>query len=366
MATVPGVPLIQRRPGVTSQTLEYMWSPPLSDGGSPITSYTLTDGTLTFTLDPETRIYVVNGLTNGVAYSFRLAANNAIGQGTFAFFRTVQPGNKPDPPTSVSISSLVSINSGSYRVSWTNPSNTGGTTGLLGNVVKFYPVTSAGDVLSNSPSTIRKSVFGAAPGQPLTTFVNLSTTYNWKGQVFAVNDPGYSLSNFGLTSTTNHLYASGLQTDVYSGYFGDVPTWFATATKTFSTSVTNFTNIGTATNSNKLPNAQDNYSVQWTGFFLPPATGSYTFYTSSDDGSFVWIGPSAVSGFTTANAIVNNGGLHGMQERSGTSTLTSNVYYPIRIQFGEQGGGDDLNFSIAGPSLTRRYELSTLVFYLPG
>jgi hypothetical protein len=54
-----------------------------------------------------------------------------------------------------------------------------------------------------------------------------------------------------------------------------------------------------------------------------------------------------------ANANVNNGGLHGVVERSGTVSLVAGQYYPIRIQFGENGGGDNMIVSFSNPGLTK-------------
>ena len=46
----------------------------------------------------------------------------------------------------------------------------------------------------------------------------------------------------------------------------------------------------------------DNYSIQWTGYFVPPTTGIYKFRTTSDDASYVWMGAEALSGFNTNNS----------------------------------------------------------------
>lgn len=85
-----------------------------------------------------------------------------------------------------------------------------------------------------------------------------------------------------------------------------------------------------------------NYSWEWKGYFLAPTSGPYTFRTTSDDSSYVWIGSNAVSGFTIGNATVNNGGPHGSITVTGSAvTLQANNYYPIRVIFG-QGAGDDV------------------------
>lgn len=111
----------------------------------------------------------------------------------------------------------------------------------------------------------------------------------------------------------------------------------------------------------------DNYAYMWIGFFKPPTTGTYTFYTSSDDGSGVWIGDiaSAESGRTTSNATVNNdmGYGHGNQERSGSISLTADLYYPIRIVHEEGTGGSNMTFSWAGPGLSKTTDLSQYFYY---
>jgi len=99
------------------------------------------------------------------------------------------------------------------------------------------------------------------------------------------------------------------------------------------------------------------------GYFRPPITGTYTFYTSSDDGSGVWIGDiaAATSGRTTGNAVLNNlmGGGQGDTKRSGSTTLTGGIWYPIRIVHEEGGGGDNLTYSWSGPGIGETTSLST-------
>jgi hypothetical protein len=164
-----------------------------------------------------------------------------------------------------------------------------------------------------------------------------------------------------INSINNNL-TNGLFYKVYSGYMNNNPNYFSTATfmpiGTSGTSgtnnqglVTNISNIDTGTNGFiKTVSAIDNFSIQWFGYFRSNYTGNWTFYTASDDCSYLWIGSTAISDFSTTNALVNNGGTHPVQERTGTISLQSNTYYPIRIQFGEFGGGQDIQvyFSNAG------------------
>jgi hypothetical protein len=157
-------------------------------------------------------------------------------------------------------------------------------------------------------------------------------------------------------------YVAGLYKTTYSGYFNDVVSFFATATPT-TFGANPATSVQTTTISEPSSDDGSSFSVQWLGYFLPSTTETYTFFTSSDDASYVWVGSNAITGFTTTNAIVNNGGLHGAQERSGTASLTAGVYYPIRIQFGENGGGDVLTFNYSTPTISKTTNVTGRVFY---
>jgi hypothetical protein len=84
---------------------------------------------------------------------------------------------------------------------------------------------------------------------------------------------------------------------------------------------------------------------------------------ASDDGSYMWIGANALSGFTTANANINNGGAHGSVEVSVTVSMTAGIYYPVRIQFGEIGGGDILTFNYSIPIITKTTTVTDKVLY---
>lgn len=153
---------------------------------------------------------------------------------------------------------------------------------------------------------------------------------------------------------------NGLIFRLYTGYFGDTVgtadtlTFFDTATLQKSgTGIIIFTNIKTATNDYvPLDFSKDLYSVIWYGIFYSDYTGTWTFSLNSDDASYMWIGPNADSGYTTSNANIRNPGLHGMNTVSCTVDLFSGQYYPIRIVFGENYGGDNCIFTCANPNLT--------------
>lgn len=117
MATVPNPPDIELRPWPESGAITFYWRPPTSDGGSPVTKYTLASVAAAYTqdLDPSTPFYRVTGLTNGTDYTFTITATNAIGTSLPATFRTVQPGVIPFGPSTVVASTL---NTSTALVTW--------------------------------------------------------------------------------------------------------------------------------------------------------------------------------------------------------------------------------------------------------
>src|SRR5205823_14943676 len=57
------------------------WTPPASDGGSPITHYSVTStpDDLTATVDGSITSASVTGLANGTSYTFTVTATNSVG-----------------------------------------------------------------------------------------------------------------------------------------------------------------------------------------------------------------------------------------------------------------------------------------------
>ena len=157
------------------------------------------------------------------------------------------------------------------------------------------------------------------------------------------------------TSLTASGDTAGLYRTTYTGYFADDPAWFATAT--VSSAAVNLSPIGDGD-----PGFEP-FSVQLLGYFKPTTTETHTFFLSSDDASFMWLGATAVTGFTTANAFINNGGIHGSVEVSASIALTAGVYYPIRIQMGDQGGGDVLELNYSTPTIVKTTTVTGKIFY---
>jgi hypothetical protein len=187
------------------------------------------------------------------------------------------------------------------------------------------------------------------------------------------NITGTGATNFKVVSgvgginakvTSGPSYSAGLYKTTYAGYHNETPSFFATATPTTYGS-NPATSVQTTAISEPATDDGSNFSIQWLGYFKPTTTQTYTLYISSDDGSYLWIGANALSGFTTATANINNGGAHGNVEVSTTISLTAGTYYPIRIQFGEIGGGDVFSFNYSTPTITKTTNVTGLVFYNP-
>ncbi|HSG69623.1 MAG TPA: PA14 domain-containing protein, partial [Planctomycetaceae bacterium] len=88
----------------------------------------------------------------------------------------------------------------------------------------------------------------------------------------------------------------------------------------------------------------DKFALKFSGFIHTPGPGKYTFYTSSDDGSRLYI---------DKQLVVNNDGLHGMVEKSGTIELSGGLH-PIVVTYFDNGGGDGLNVSWSGQGFQKQ------------
>ncbi len=149
-AGVPGAPT-----GVTAiagnGSASITWVPPASTGGSPITGYTVTSnvGGFSTTVSGSETSAVMNGLSNGVAYRFRVFATNVVGNGpASAYSVAVTPRGVPGPPTGVA----ANPGSASATVSWTAPASTGG------SPITAYIVTSSGGQSTTVPGTARSAL----------------------------------------------------------------------------------------------------------------------------------------------------------------------------------------------------------------
>lgn len=162
-----------------------------------------------------------------------------------------------------------------------------------------------------------------------------------------------SLNN-SITPATPKGLLDGLTWKYFDGTSGNSVSYYTTNTYRNIGRCTNTTNINTLTNGQYPVNNADYYSMEIFGYFRATVSGSYTFSLATDDGSYLWLGPNALGGYTTSNANIS-------KEDGGISTLTYSVtllagtYYPIRIHYTENNGDNDIQFSFTPPGGTQTY-----------
>jgi len=89
----------------------------------------------------------------------------------------------------------------------------------------------------------------------------------------------------------------------------------------------------------------DNFSVRWQGTIVPPATGTYTFHTTTDDGARLF-----VNGTRIINAWIDQGAT----EHSGTISLNAGQPVSIVMEYYENSGGASATLAWTGPGISKR------------
>lgn len=98
-------------------------------------------------------------------------------------------------------------------------------------------------------------------------------------------------------------------------------------------------NLDIAAQTGTFGNDGEEYGARVTTTLDVAAGGTYTFTTTSDDGSILFI---------NGTQVVNNDGLHATQTQSGTIDLDPGQY-EITVLFFENSGADNLSATISGP-----------------
>ncbi|MDF7814242.1 T9SS type A sorting domain-containing protein [Hymenobacter sp. YC55] len=141
--------------------------------------------------------------------------------------------------------------------------------------------------------------------------------------------------------------SSGLYTEFYAGYFADNMGYFAANTPAL-TRVDGTINFPNSQWGNIVPPAggtvsnPDRFSTRHRGSINIATAGTYTFYLTSDDASYLWLDGAALAATpTTASATLALPGAHSAVTVQKTVTLSAGSHN-LLIFYGEDGGDNHL------------------------
>lgn len=182
--SAPGAPNVTKQPYASPSTLEFNWTPPNNDGGSPITGYrfTLQPGNIVDYASANDRYKTISQLDDTTLYTTYIEATNDNGltYGTPSYFRSFQPGTiTAFGPSTVSAATL-GVNSA--LVSWTPPQ--------VQPVSQNYWVVVYGYSSSASDPITSTSVSALTASNCIVRNLNSNATYTFN--VHTVNCPGWS------------------------------------------------------------------------------------------------------------------------------------------------------------------------------
>lgn len=233
--TRPSAPTgVTATPGNGSMAIS--WTAPSSNGGSAVTSYTVTlsPGGATCTVNAPATTCSISGLTNGTAYTATVVAATALSTSlpSTASASASPQASTPDSPTNVT----AVPSDGSATVSWTAPTNDGGSpvdgyivtaspggatctavapdttcviTGLTNGTSYTFSVAASNDIgLSNSSSPSSAVSPASAPGTSdffQATPGDRTVTVNWTAPTSGPAITRYVISSPGRPSCTVDL-----------------------------------------------------------------------------------------------------------------------------------------------------------------
>ena len=91
--------------------------------------------------------------------------------------------------------------------------------------------------------------------------------------------------------------------------------------------------------------AADTFSVRWTGSVLAPATGSFTFYTTTDDGARLWV---------NGQLLINRWVDQSATEWSGSIALEGGKSYNLQLDYYDNVGNASASLSWFGPGIAAK------------
>jgi hypothetical protein len=256
-ATTPGAPTIT---SVTrgNQQVTVAFNAPASNGGEPITVYTVTSSggqVQTGSASPIT----VTGLTNGTSYTFTVTATNAVGiSSASGASSAAKPATIPDAPTITSVTrgnqqvtvtfNAPASNGGEPITGYTVTSsggqvqtNTGSpitVTGLTNGTSYTFTVVATNVVGSSSSSSTSSSVIPATtPGAPTITNVAIGDEQATITFTPPASNGGRPITSYTVTSSGEHVATGSSSPITITGLTNNTEyTFTVTATNEVGTS----------------------------------------------------------------------------------------------------------------------------------
>lgn len=204
--SVPSAPQsVAALAGNTTATVS--WTPPASNGGFPITSYTVTSspgGITATTLDGVTTSIVVPGLTNGVSCTFTVMATNALGTGpASAPSNAVVPGDFPGVVRSAHF--RIGADTGVTAMQWRESTDTGATNLTWGNIFRVVmQVYNSGTSAKSWTPRLDVSTSSDSGYSALPTTAGAGPFYVYNSTQLPTNPTSIAVANFGLGSGTGN------------------------------------------------------------------------------------------------------------------------------------------------------------------
>ena len=151
-----------------------------------------------------------------------------------------------------------------------------------------------------------------------------------------------------VTVATTGTAQNGVNYEYFEGDWSQLPD-FSTLSALTTGTTDNFTLA--------VRERDEQFGIRYVTYVDIPssATGTYTFYTTSDDGSRLLVDDQEV---------VNNDGMHAAKEQSSTISLSSG-WHKIAVEYFEQGGGEELLVEWNGPTFSRKEMSSARLFLSP-
>jgi len=264
----------------------------------------------------DTVQYVDQGLKPNVKYYYVVRAIDSTAAAAISNESSATTQSDQTPPAAPLNLTVTNTSSTSVSLSWNTATDNVGVTGyyIYVNGAKSYFTTD--------------------------TFYTVNALAT--GQQFAFSI--VAMDGSGNASTpSNQVTAATINTGLNYKYYTTATAW---------STLPNFTTL-TPVSSGRMPNVSiagatqsTNYGYVWTGYIRIPVAGTYTFATTSDDGSALWFNATSASG----TPLVNNNGAHGSQTVSASIALQPGTY-PVVIEYFQAGGGANMSVSWACANL---------------